>query len=210
MKEFANIIVVGGTIAAGKSSLVGSLPFKVVQELDPNDELQNILLEKMYEGDPIAKQVFQLDMMLTRFDKYKKAAKSGEMHVFDRMIFEDVLFAEMLLKDIPNVWNYYKSIWEDKVEELVNELGKPKLYFFLKVNWDNFVKRIFNRNRPAEMNNFEKNSEYFKKLLDRYEDHLITILNKYEIEYHVIDTNKLNRIEVIEEATAVLKERGIL
>lgn len=101
--KLTNIIVIGGTIAAGKSSLVGALPFKPVQELDPNDDLQNILLGKMYEGDPIAKQVFQLDMMLTRYDKYKKLAQSGEKYVFDRMIFEDMLFAKLLFGDVPNV-----------------------------------------------------------------------------------------------------------
>ncbi len=103
MEKFANVIVVGGPIAAGKSSLVGALPFIPVQELDPNDELQKLLLAKLYEGDEIAAQVFQLDMMLSRFDKYKKVANLKEIHVFDRMIFEDKLFAFLLFGHLENV-----------------------------------------------------------------------------------------------------------
>lgn len=210
MNKFSNTLVVGGTIAAGKSSLVGALPFKAIQELDPNDELQKVLLEKMYEGDPIAKQVFQLDMMLTRFDKFKKLANSDEIHVFDRMIFEDRLFANMLFGDVKNIWAYYDSIWNDKVEELINEVGKPKLYILLDVNWETFSERIFARNRKVEIDNFEENKEYFKKLLDKYIPYMVEQLEKFNIPYVVIDTNKLGKLEVIDEVKSILKDRGII
>ena len=209
MSKFSNTLVVGGTIAAGKSSLVGSLPYKSVQELDPNDELQKVLLEKMYEGDSIAKQVFQLDMMLSRFDKYKKLANSEEMHVFDRMIFEDKLFAFLLFGNTPNIWKYYESIWEDKVEEIINEIGKPKLYILLDVNWEKFKERIFSRNRKVEIENFEDNSKYFKNLLSIYIDFMIDLLNKYEIPFLVVDTNNMEKIEVINFVKSELKKRDI-
>lgn len=209
MNEFSNTIIIGGTIAAGKSSLVGSLPFKAVQELDPNDELQKVLLEKMYEGDPIAKQVFQLDMMLSRFDKYKKLANSKEMHVFDRMIFEDKLFAYMLFGNVPNIWKYYESIWEDKVNELISEIGKPLLYILLEVNWENFKERIFLRNRKVEIENFEDNKTYFKKLLNIYISYVTDLLKKYEIPYLIVDTNNMDKIEVIEFVKAELIKRDI-
>ena len=209
MMKSANVIVVGGPIASGKSSLVGSLNYIPVQELDPNDELQKILLRKMYEGDKVAPQIFQLDMMLTRFDKYKKLANNEKMHVFDRMIFEDRIFAWLLLKSYPPVWEYYKGIWEDKVKEITEEIGIPKMYIILSTNWENFQKRIFKRNRKSEVDNFEKNKEYFKKLLDIYDQKLIEILEQYQIPYKVIDTNKLDRLEVIEEAKKILAEAGI-
>lgn len=210
MGKISNIIVVGGTIAAGKSSLVGALPFKAVQELDPNDELQKVLLKNMYEGDPIAKQVFQLDMLLSRFDKYKKAAESGEVHVFDRMIFEDYIFAEMLLGEIPNVWDYYKSIWEDKVEEIVNEIGVPKLYILLDVDLEKFTERIFARNRSVEIDNFEANKTYFKELLLGYKDKMVAMFEKYKIPYLIVDTNNMDKLEVIDYTLNIIKEKGIL
>lgn len=209
MNKFSNTIVIGGTIAAGKSSLVGALPFKPVQELDPNDELQKVLLEKMYEGDPIAKQVFQLDMMLTRFDKFKRLANNEKTHVFDRMIFEDKLFAFMLFGEVKNIWEYYESIWNDKVEELINEIGKPKLYILLEVNWEKFEERIFARNRKAEVDNFEDNKNYFKKLLEMYIPFMEESLKKYDVPYIIIDTNNIDKLEVIDEVKNELKNRGI-
>lgn len=210
MEKFANIIIIGGPIAAGKTSLVGALPFISVPELDPNDELQKVLLEKLYEGDMIASQVFQLDMMLSRFDKYKNVANSKKMHVFDRMIFEDKIFAFMLFGHLDNVWNYYNSIWEDKVRELIEEVGKPKLYILLTISWTTFKQRIFERNRSIEVHNFEKNKKYFKELLNNYEKFMVDLLKKYDISYVLIDTNNINKIEVVDKVTKILKEKGII
>lgn len=211
MKIASNIIVIGGMIAAGKSSLVGSLPFKPVQELDPNDELQNVLIQQMYEGDIIAKQVFQLDIMLTRFDKYKAAVQNKEeKYVFDRAIFEDWIFAKELIGSIPNVWDYYNSIWKDKVKETIESIGIPSLYIILDINWETFRDRIFKRNRKAEIDNFESNESYFKNLLSIYKDLLVSVLNEYKIPFYVIDANNKDKIAVIDEAKKVLIERGIL
>lgn len=211
MKVASNIIVVGGMIAAGKSSLVGSLPFKPIQELDPNDELQRVLIKEMYEGDIIAKQVFQLDMLLSRFDKYKKASKNKKhFYVFDRMIFEDHIFAKLLLGNIPNVWEYYNSIWKDKVDEMINKIGKPKFYVILDVDWENFQDRIFKRNRKAEIDNFESNKEYFYTLHKQYVEELTKLLNEYSIDYFVINTNEKTKLQVIEETTNKLINKGII
>ncbi|NQZ65626.1 MAG: deoxynucleoside kinase [Mycoplasmatales bacterium] len=210
MDLFTNTIVVGGPIAAGKSSLVGSLPFIPVQELDPNDELQKILLSKLYEGDMIAAQVFQLDMMLSRFDKYKNASESDEIHVFDRMIFEDKLFAFMLFGHLENVWEYYDSIWKDKVNELIKEIGKPKLYILLSISWDTFEKRIFERNRHVEIDNFEKNRPYFNKLISMYDSYVINMLEEYDIPFAVIDTNNLSKMDVVNKTKEMLEQRGII
>lgn len=207
--KFANAIVIGGPIAVGKSTLVGALPFEAVQELDPNDELQKLLLEQMYEGDPIAPQVFQLDMLLTRFDKYKALANRETLTVFDRSIFEDQFFAMNLLKNYANIWEYYNSIWEDKVEELINEVGVPKLYILLECDWESFKERIFARNREAETANFQKNESYFKNMISTYVDFMTASFKKYNIPYIVINTDKLNKLEIIEYTKKLLSEKGI-
>lgn len=210
MKKYANCIIIGGPIAVGKSSLVGQLPFKQVQELDSNDELQAILLEKMYAGDEIAAHVFQLDIMLLRFDKYKNMANDAEMHVFDRSIFEDILFAELAFGHKTNIWNYYHAIWEDKVNELKNEIGIPKLYICLTFSWDKFKERIFRRNRQSEIQNFDKNEKYFRKLLESYDSKLKNILDKNGIESLFINTDNLNALEVNDVVAKELIKRGII
>lgn len=208
--KFANAIVIGGPIAVGKSTLVGALPFEAVQELDPNDELQKLLLEQMYAGDPIAPQVFQLDMLLTRFDKYKAMANRESLTVFDRSIFEDLFFAMNLLKNYTNIWEYYKSIWDDKVEELINEVGIPKLYILLECDWESFRERIFARNREAETLNFQKNEAYFRNMIQTYTAFMTDIFKKYNIPYVVIDTNKLDKLEIIDFTKKLLSEKGII
>ena len=126
------------------------------------------------------------------------------------MIFEDKLFAKMLLKPIPNVWEYYESIWKDKVEELINDIGIPEIYIILDVSWENFKKRIFKRNRSAEINNFSANKKYFKELLETYIPFMKEELTKYNIPFVIVDTNHMDRLEVNEFAKNMLVNRGIL
>lgn len=208
--KFANAIVIGGPIAVGKSTLVGALPFEAVQELDPNDELQKLLLEQMYAGDPIAPQVFQLDMLLTRFDKYKNLANRKELTVFDRSIFEDQFFAYNLLKNYPNIWEYYNSIWSDKVKILVEEIGLPKLYILLECNWDSFKERIFQRNREVETENFQKNEAYFKNMISTYTDFMVKQFETFNIPYVVVNTDKMDKLQIIDYAKKILIEKGII
>jgi len=208
--KYSNSIVVGGPIAVGKSTLVDALPFVSVQELSENDELSNLLLSKMYEGDMIAAQVFQLDILLARFDKYKSLANNKKMHVFDRSIFEDRFFAHKLLKNYKNIWNYYDSIWHDKVKEMITEVGIPKLYICLETDWDSFKKRVFKRNREAEIKNFEKNKEYFRNLIIEYPKLLNKLFKKYKIPYVLIDTKNKSKEDVYKEVIRILIEKGII
>ena len=210
MQKFSNSIAIGGMVASGKSSLVGALPLVPVQELNSNDELQNVLMKQMYEGNKIAAQVFQLDMMLLRSDKYKKMANLENSHVFDRMIFEDKLFAYLNFSHLENVYEYYSSIWEDKVEEVINEVGIPKVYILLSINWETFKERIMKRGRKSEVDSFSNNEKYFKKLLKLYDPFVTNLLSKYKIPFIIIDTNKMTRKEVYHKTMEILKERGIV
>ena len=210
MQKFSNSIAIGGMVASGKSSLIGALPLVPVQELNSNDELQNILLKKMYEGDKMAGQVFQLDMMLLRSDKYKKLANHKNIHAFDRMIFEDKLFAYLNFSHIENVYEFYSSIWEDKVEEIISEIGIPKIYILLTINWETFRERIIKRGRSAEINSFSNNEQYFKKLLKLYEPFIIKVLSKYKIPFVTIDTNNMTRKQVYYKTIEILKDRKVL
>ena len=210
MNKLSNSIIIGGPIAVGKSTLVGALPFIPVQELESNDELQRLLLEQMYVGDIIASQIFQLDMLLTRFDKFEKLANNEKMHVFDRSIFEDIFFAKALLSDYENIWEYYYSIWKDKVATLKSTIGLPKMYILLTCSWETFRERVFERDRSAETDNFTKNEAYFKNMINTYEDFMVSLFEEHDINYKIVNTDNLNKIEVINKAKDVLKEEGIL
>lgn len=208
MIKDANCIIIGGPIAVGKSSLVESLPFMGVQELYYEDELQSILLKKLYEGDKVAAELLQFDMMLSRFEKYKSLANKNKLHVFDRSIFEDSIFAKFFLKNKASK-NYYQAIWKDKINELIKNIGKPKLYIYLDCSWLTFKKRLFKRSRSIETNYFKENELYFKKLLRAYKQHMLLMFKKYKLNYLLINTNNKSIQKVQEIVSDELNIQGI-
>ena len=208
MDNTSRSIVIGGPIAAGKSSVVGALPFEGVQELKENDAFQVELLKRMYESnDVIAKRVFQIDMLLTRADEYLEKALSGNTYVFDRGIWEDILFCEIQHKDSPDFVAFYKELWDVRAKEIVMK-AKPNIYIHLSIDWETFKKRIFKRNRLAEVNNFEKNEAYFKDLLDKYDDYVINKVKELGIDYEVLAVSNLTQIEQIDAVKDILRKRG--
>lgn len=191
--KVANNIVVGGMIAFGKSTLAEALhdtlkPSKIVFELDNDDQLMMLLLDKMYQrsNNVLFGSLFQLYFVLNRFENYKTNCNSSELTIFDRSIFEDWLFARENINK-PSVFNYYNSLWENVCQELIYEYGVPKLYIILDADWDLFKERIFKRNRKVEIDNFTKNEDYFRHLLSIYKEYLVGTCKDFGINYLVVD-----------------------
>lgn len=214
----ANAIAVGGMISAGKSTIVENLVkkygFEPVYELsnDPND-LMNILLDKMYQREQIAESVCQLQFLLNRFTRYKNCilnSKNPAIKVFDRTIFEDRMFAFHNMLSQPTVYEYYEKLWKEQVNQLVYEIGTPKLYIILKLDWDKFLERLYKRNRSVEIKNFKKNETYFRLLNSGYIEYLTSVCATYRIPYVIIDVAD----KTVEQELAIidkeLKKRGII
>lgn len=191
--KVANAIAIGGMIAAGKSTLSralgNALNAETVFELREDDELQNILLKKLYEGDKTSAIAFQIYFFCSRFDSYKENVKHGRLSIFDRTIFEDRLFAHQNMTSDPITFGFYDSMWHDKTKELIYSVGLPKLYVILDLKWDDFKKRIFERGRKSEIDNFERNEAYFKAIHNVYKDYLIDVCQVYGIDYIVVDAS---------------------
>lgn len=214
----ANAIAVGGMISAGKSTIVERIVkdfgFEPVYELsnDPND-LMNILLERMYQREQIAESVCQLQFLLNRFKRYKDCimnSKNPATKVFDRTIFEDRLFAFHNMLDQPDVYEYYEKLWRSQVQQLLYEVGTPKLYIILKLDWEHFLERLYKRNRAIEIKNFKKNEEYFKLLNKGYIEYLTSVCATYAIPYTVIDVAGLTVDQEMKIIKEELVKNGIL
>lgn len=206
--KVANCIAVGGMIAFGKSTLVQALSnkypgAKVVYELEENDQLPTLLLSKMYDrsNDMLFGSLFQLYFVLNRFDNYKNNCNQEKLTIFDRSIFEDWLFAHENITR-PEIFDYYASMWKTICKELIYDYGVPKLYVILTGTWDLFKKRIYERNRQCEVENFAKNETYFKRLLDLYPIYMVDTCRQYGIPYVIVDANK----ELEEKVAIVEKE----
>ena len=212
--KVANNIVIGGMIAFGKSTLSEALhkaiqPSQIVFELDDNDQLMMLLLDKMYQrsNNVLFGSLFQLYFVLNRFENYKSNCNQPELTIFDRSIFEDWLFARENINK-PSVFNYYNSLWENVCQELIYEFGVPKLYVILDGDWELFRERIFLRNRKVEIDNFTKNEDYFRHLLSIYKEYLIGTCKDFGIKYLVVDAKMEleDKVKLIQDA---LKEYEI-
>ena len=214
-QKISNCIAIGGMISAGKTTvceeLVKKYNFTFIPELS-NDEsdLMNVLLKKMYEREIIANSVCQLQFILGRYEKYKSSnleVKPNEILVFDRTIFEDRLFAFHNMLDEPSVYEYYEKLWRDKVHELLYNVGTPKLYIILTLDWSLFKKRIYQRNRKIEIDNFKLNETYFRLLNETYLPYLKNICNAYSIPYIIINASLplKEKIKIIDKELKELK-----
>ncbi|MGL4343216.1 MAG: deoxynucleoside kinase [Metamycoplasmataceae bacterium] len=201
--KISNSYAIGGMIGAGKSTLARALGKElnadIVFELDEKDELQNLLLKKLYEGDKTSAIAFQVYFFCARFDNYKKGIKNNNTTVFDRTIFEDRLFAHQNMASDPIMFGFYDAMWHDKTKELIYSIGVPKLYIILDLKWEDFKDRIMTRGRKSEVDNFEKNELYFKSLQKIYTEYLLQTCQVYGISYLLLDATlpTTKQIEII-------------
>lgn len=191
--KISNSYAIGGMIGAGKSTLSRALAQEidadVVFELNEDDKLQNLLLEKLYEGDKTSAIAFQVYFFCSRFDNYKDGIFNNNLTVFDRTIFEDRLFAHQNMTSDPVMFGFYDSMWHDKVKELIYSVGVPKLYIILDLKWEEFKDRIFRRGRKSEVDNFSKNESYFKSIHSVYLRYLVDVCQVYGINHIIIDAS---------------------
>ncbi|MCP4337277.1 MAG: deoxynucleoside kinase [Mycoplasma sp.] len=210
----ANLIIVGGTVAAGKSTLVDKLSkhlgWNAVAELRENDEVQDIVLKKMYEGKRLHMLTIQCFFINNRLKQYEENFNGKVMSILDRGIWEDLIFAKLWFKDDIKSHEFYIQFWNGYVEKIIKEFGLPKLYVYLLVDWDTFKTRIFNRARKSEIQNFHKNSNFFKELLKEYNTNFINILKKWNIDYIVLDTKKISKEETLNQTLKLLKEKNLV
>ncbi len=194
MLESANLIIVGGPISVGKSTLVSSLPWPSVPELDNNDEIQKLLLENTYKKGRVHPAVIENHFLQLRRKKYEDYAFGITPSILDRSIFESLWFAKGNMKD--KTFKHFKTLWSDTISDLIKEFGKPKIYILLTCSWDVFKERLFKRARQVEISNFSANEDFFKLHIKEYESHMIEIFEKFKINYLIINTDNMTPEEI--------------
>ena len=202
--DSANLIVVGGPISVGKSTLVASLDFPQVPEINEDDKLQLLLLEETYKKGRVSAQVIELYFLVDRIAKYKKYSNTLTTHILDRSIFESLWFAKGNMTE--KEYKLFYILWEKEVNKMINEFGKPKLYILLTMTWDTFKERIFTRGREVEVKNFSENEEFFNKHILEYEEHMTEVFNKFDINYVKVKTDGLTPEEVLKASNDAIKE----
>ncbi|WP_242590241.1 deoxynucleoside kinase [Enterococcus sp. DIV0849a] len=167
------VIVLAGTIGAGKSSLteiisehLGSDAF--YESVDDNEVLP------LFYADP-KKYAFllQIYFLNKRFDSIKQAL-SHENNVLDRSIYEDSLLFHLnadLGRANETEVKVYDSLLENMLQELPFAANKkrPDLLVHIKISFPKMLERIQRRGRPYEQ--VEQDPalyDYYKELNSRY------------------------------------------
>lgn len=178
------LIVVGGMIGLGKSSVAKILGSHFGTEVFYESVDDNPILPLFYTASPEEIEskrypfLLQLHFLHTRYRDIKKALANNN-NVLDRSIYEDYYFAKrnMELGRISELeLQTYENLLENMMEEL-SELPKkaPDLMVYLRGSFDTVLARINKRGRGFELD--PSLYDYYKFLWEGYDE---WIFNHYK------------------------------
>lgn len=158
-------IGISGIIGAGKSTLATALGKHLDLDVYYEPVMDNEYLNDFYLD--IKKYSFSMQIYLLnrRFHQHQKIIWQGNGGVQDRTIYEDTVFAKMLVKDgLMDERDYrtYVSLFEN----MSNFMCKPSVIIYLDVKPENAIERIKQRGRSIES---VIQLDYLKKLYEEYE-----------------------------------------
>ena len=169
-----SVIVLAGTIGAGKTSLsqmiAEELGTKVFYEsVDNND-----ILPLFYENPEKYAFLLQIYFLNKRFKSIKEALVHDD-NVLDRSIYEDSLLFH-LNADLGRATKQEVAVYDELLANMMEELPfaankkHPDLLVHIKVSFETMLKRIEKRNRPFEQLSYDPTLyDYYKELNQRYE-----------------------------------------
>lgn len=177
------MIVLCGTIGAGKTSLTGKLAKHLGTEPFYEPVKGNPILPLFYKYNKLVAEhkrktnpytfVLQIYFLNLRFRMIKEAM-SNDNNVLDRSIYEDKLFMHMNYKlgtTTKEEWQLYKSLLANMMQELPYAAHKkaPDLLIYLKVSLKTQLKHIKERGRKYEqISNDPSLLGYYKDLRVEY------------------------------------------
>ncbi|WP_330463591.1 deoxynucleoside kinase [Metamycoplasma gateae] len=209
------IIGISGMIAAGKSSLSNKLiehypNSLLLKEFEEDDEVFNTFLKWLYEKKEnltIGFQSYIIENHSAKFaDIFKKLMDkpNKDRHLFlDRFSIEHYIFAKLILKEKePKYLEAYDALFT----KLITKEEMPDLVIFLDINFETFKKRIFERGRASEVENWDINYEYFKNLHQNYYKIFKELADNFQLNFRTINTNELTEEQVFETVLKIIDE----
>ncbi|ATO30826.1 deoxyguanosine kinase [Mycoplasmopsis bovirhinis] len=210
------LIGISGMISSGKSTLTTKLhkhytSSLMLEEYDENNVVFNQFLEWLYQKQPNLTMGFQtyvvenhttkLNELIQKFRKMNKDFQKD--HIFlDRFSIEHYIFANVNLR--PKGELYLKG-YDALFENLITDQETPDLAIYLDMSYETFEKRLFERGRAVEIDNYQANKEYFQTLYQVYKDLFEKQAKKYNLNYVVINTDNLNEEQVFQKALEIIE-----
>ncbi|HEO5265977.1 TPA: deoxynucleoside kinase [Streptococcus agalactiae] len=199
------LIVLAGTIGAGKSSLAAALGQHLGTDVFYEAVDNNPVLDLYYQDPQKYAFLLQIFFLNKRFQSIKEAYKANK-NVLDRSIFEDELFLTLNYKN-GNVTKTELDIYKELLANMLEELeGMPKkrpdLLVYIDVSFDKMLERIDKRGRSFEQ--VDSNPElydYYKQVHSEYPEWY----ENYDVSPKIrIDGNKLDFVKNPEDLQHVL------
>ncbi|MGF1983006.1 deoxynucleoside kinase [Lactococcus taiwanensis] len=209
------VLVLAGTIGAGKSSLTEMLAEELNTQAFYESVDDNKVLPLFYENPQKYAFLLQIYFLNKRFDSIKKAL-SHNNNVLDRSIYEDSLLFH-LNADLGRADETEVEVYDDLLQNMLEEIDslsfkkRPDLLIHVKVSFDKMLERIQKRGRVYEQLDYDPSLyDYYKELNSRYDKWFETfnICPKIQIDgdrYDFVE-EPTARTEVLRQIKEKLKE----
>ncbi|VTS13494.1 deoxyadenosine kinase [Streptococcus pseudoporcinus] len=200
------LIVLAGTIGAGKSSLATALGDYLGTDVFYEAVDNNPVLDLYYQDPKKYAFLLQIFFLNKRFKSIKEAYKADN-NVLDRSIFEDELFLKLNYKN-GNVTKAELDIYQELLANMLEELeGMPKkrpdLLIYIDVSFEKMLERIAKRGRSFEQVDDNPGlEEYYYQVHQEYP----TWYEEYEVSPKMrIDGDALDFVQNPEDLSKVLQ-----
>lgn len=186
-------VSISGMIGAGKSTLATALGEELDVPVHYEPVSDNPYLEDFYKDMDTHGFPMQIYLLNKRFDQHQQIIWQKKGAVQDRSIYEDSIFAKMLLD--PRQYETYSSLFAN----MSNFMRKPDLIVHLDVTPEESLERIKQRNRECETS---ITIEYLQALHAGYEEFLQQIsktIPVIKVRYSAFKTGKQMADIVLEQ-----------
>lgn len=204
-----SVIVIGGMIGAGKTSVAQLLGEELGTEVFFEDVDDNPLLKLFYTADEAEEQekrypfLLQLTFLSSRFRSIKTALYDKN-NVLDRSIYEDWYFTKVNY-DLGRISKLEFKIYQELLDNMMQELDElpkkaPDLMIYLHGSFEEILRRIGTRGRGFEQD--ESLMNYYYQLWSGYDD---WVDNHYDASQVLkIDIDKYDVVNKPEDAKEVI------
>lgn len=201
------MIVLAGTIGAGKSSLTKMLATHLESQAFFEPVEENEVLPLFYQDPKKYAFLLQIYFLNRRFASMKQALKA-ENNVLDRSIYEDALLFH-LNADLGRATATEVRVYDELLQNMLGELPQtsqkksPDLLVHIRISFETMLERIEKRGRDFEQIAFDpKLYDYYQELNRRYDAWYETYDASPKIQ---IDGDRLNFVEDEDAAHEVLQ-----
>lgn len=205
--RFMSVIVLAGTIGAGKSSLTEMLSEHLGSQAFYESIEDNEVLPLFYADPEQYAFLLQIYFLNKRFDSIKKAMQDDN-NVLDRSIYEDSLLFH-LNADLGRATETEVKVYDELLANMMQELPyaaqkkHPDLLVHIRVSFETMMERIQKRGREYEQLEFDPTLyDYYKELNRRYDQWYEDYNESLKIQ---IDGDQLNFVDDLTAREEVIR-----